>query len=128
MDILKSILVPLAVALLSTGLTAYITIKVKFAQDEKAAFRSVTSGLLRFLSYALNVVVVLLLIREAVSPDPVTRYTVLAISIYTTSILFSVVANLFTEIMRMMNRMLDLHDFHLKMSEKSFPVVKDEHK
>lgn len=121
---LKPLLVPLLVAAISISLTAYITIKVKFAASEEAAFRSIKNGVFKIFQYGLDLIIIGLLIREAISDEPVTRALVFTVSIYFSAIVFSILMGLIARIIGLIEHLNSVQKAHLDLSKDLVDVAR----
>jgi hypothetical protein len=108
--------IPIVAALLGSGLTAFVTVKLKFSSDEATFVRGLKSALLTVIGYAANAYVAWSLIRQLWSTEPVTRASVVLISVYVGTLVLFIISLMILRYFDILERMLRLHGHHVDVT------------
>jgi ATP/ADP translocase len=88
----NTIIIPVILVLLSAGLTYFITIKVKFAKDEKTAMTHARNFMFFVLVIFAIGLSIYLLIKEYFSTSPFTKESLFSILLASFSLFYAVIA------------------------------------
>ncbi len=108
--------IPIVAALLASGLTAFVTVKLKFSSDEATFVRGIKSALVNVIAYAANAYVAWSLIRQLWSTEPVTRASVVLTSVYVGTLVLFIVSLMILRNIAILERMLQLHGQHVSVT------------
>lgn len=133
MERLANLVVPLIVALVSVALTAFVTIKVKFARDEKTAVREVKRIFSEIAMVTLNLVIAFVLFREFTSQEPVTRIAVFRIVFYSIALFTWAISYILRRIVGILELIITHHVTHheeeiRRLEDRNHKMLKDESK
>jgi len=122
-----STLVPAAIAVLTIVINAVVNTKIKFAPDAATASRDLRRSALRIAQWILNALVLLFLIQDLLSAEPLTRLVVLKIALEVTVLAFVLTASLFHSTISLIARLNTiisaLADGHRELSDKQREIL-----
>ena len=111
-----TIAIPFIIAISVCALNSWINITIKHAPDKASASRETKLIFLRIVEWICNLGVGAFLLREIVSPEPLTRWSVFLMVWYSSALVFAMIAVL----MRAMdNRYRDVIGDMLKLGENA---------
>ncbi len=124
-SILTVIMTGIATGLSVTAITAMINIKIKYAQSEAHAKRSV--ALIFWITiYGISLLfVALVLIKELTSPEPLTRSSLITILLCCFCLFQAVIFYFFQRIYRILERNLTLFEMGGHVDRKLIDIIKE---
>lgn len=109
---MNDILIPIAVAVISVGLTALVTIKLKFATSEAEAMTGLFNIGKKSLFYCWMLWLLYGLYQQLISAAELTRASVFAISMYVTCIAIMVIVDLISRIVKVLGTIAETQIIH----------------
>lgn len=124
-DILATIVIGVATGLIVAAIVAIVNIKIKYAQSEAQAKRSVALIFWKII-YSLSLLfVALILYKELSSLAPLTRSSLINILLGCFALFLSFMAYLFLRILRMFEKSLHLFEMGGFVDRKLIDMVND---
>lgn len=122
MEEFKDFLIPMIVALVTAGVTAIITIQIKYSSTKEEAYSNLKKlagstlyyGWVAYLFFALYLLVV--------SSEPLTRADVLRISVTTVCLALLLIVHFQKRILSIIKRQADLNQKKFELFEKHMQV------
>ena len=112
-----SLITNVILVLVSVGLTFYISIKVKFATDEKTAITCFKNFIIKLILIGLYLVIIYNLIEQFISPEPLTRKSLFIILLNSFALFYAFMNYYFKKIIYLIQKTNEIIEAFIKKSK-----------
>jgi hypothetical protein len=114
MEVFKDIIEPIIIVVISVSLTAIVTLKTKYATSEDQAIAGLKNIGKKVFFYCWTAWLFYGLAMQVISPEPVTRTSVLLIAVYTSCILLMLIFSLLKSIIEAIAKVVAVQRLHIE--------------